>query len=134
YQAAVALAALDGWPATRAEFVRVLCALRDALAGVDGIVWPQGLGDGYAASTACVGTRLPAPELAAQLASRGIETRRWWQDGLHGHDAFAACPRTALPVTDHLAAHTLGLPCWQGMRAADVTRIARALRQCADPF
>lgn len=127
YQAAVALAALDTWDGTRGEFLRVLRTLRDALSGLEGVEWPAGLGQDYATSTVCVRTATPAATLAARLEERGIETRRWWLDGLAGHAAFAHCPRRPLPVTGRLVEQTLGLPCWRGMEAADCARIARAL-------
>lgn len=125
YGAAVALAALDEWPARRAEWTSVLTMLHDAVAAADlGEGWPDGLGERYVSSTCCV--RLPA-KAARILAEAGIETRRWWQGGQARHPAFADCPATPLPVTERLAETMLGLPCFSDLNARAASRIQQAL-------
>ena len=65
------------------------------------------------------------------LADSGIETRFWWNRGCHREALFAGLSRTALPVTDALAAATLGLPCYadlpDGGIAAICAEVGRAL-------
>jgi dTDP-4-amino-4,6-dideoxygalactose transaminase len=127
YHAAVALAALDGWPASRAAFAAVAADYRRSLAGI-GARPPDGLGEAWVAATMVVAYDGPPPlRLAGLLAEDGIETRAWWGEGCHRTALFAEAPRTALPVTDALARATLGLPCYADLGAADVADIAAAV-------
>lgn len=125
YQAAVALAALDHWPATRAAFAATLLGLRRALPKT--VAWPHGLGSDWVASTACVTLDGDARSMAAHCQTHAIATRRWWEDGLHCQPAFSTCPRLPLPVTDTLARRVLGLPCSVDMTTGEIDRIARAV-------
>ncbi len=61
------------------------------------------------------------------LAAAGIESRRWWAEGCHRQEAFAACPRTALEVTQHLAGHTLALPFHLRLRPAQLNHVVISL-------
>lgn len=125
YQAAVALASLDGWPATRERWKKTLELLRQAVRAFPAARWPTGLG-GYVASAATV--LLPDAQVAARcLADAGIETRQWWQGGIHSHPAFADAPAMPLPVTARMAQGSLGLPCWLDMTAEAAGRIGAAL-------
>lgn len=130
YGAAVTLAALDDWPGLRADWMSVLRGLKHAVdaAGM-GAGWPAGLGETYVSATCCIRLPKPAASVAETLAGLGIETRRWWQDGLAGHPAFAHCPATPLPITAMLAGSVLGLPCFPDMDGAATARIASALIQ-----
>jgi dTDP-4-amino-4,6-dideoxygalactose transaminase len=128
YAAAVGLAALDAWPATRLRYMRAAQLMRIALAARPEIVFQEGWGYDWVAS-ACV-VRLPdgAAEAAeARLHEAGIESRRWWGNGCHRSPAFADAPRTELPVTDLLARSTLGLPYAASMTPDDARRVAGAL-------
>lgn len=129
YHAAVALAALDQWGDTRAAFLAMLSRQRAALADVKGMLWPEGLGSDYVASTLCVRLPAPAEDVAAALAGQGIETRRWWQGGMHTHPAFAPFATRQLPVTADLARHTLGLPCRADMTDDEIGRVAATLAE-----
>jgi len=42
--------------------------------------------------------------------------------------AFHDCPKTALPVTEHLARTSLGLPFWLAMTDAEIARVAEAVQ------
>ncbi|MEA2664428.1 MAG: hypothetical protein QOI11_1372 [Candidatus Eremiobacteraeota bacterium] len=127
YAAAVGLAALDRWPATRAEWQRVAESYAHAVAGSGReaeIALQPGYGERWISSTTIV--RLPAERLTAiehALDAEGIGSRRWWGGGLARHPAFAGYPRTALPVTDALAASALGLPCWPDLPEQAIRRI-----------
>lgn len=130
YHAAVALAALDAWPEARREWLAVFAMLRRHVVAVD---WPDGLGRDYVSATACVRVADGAAAAMAALQAEGVESRRWWQDGLQGHPAFDHCPRTALDATLRLAAATLGLPCWRGLDEDAAIRIGRALAGTLQP-
>lgn len=125
YAAAVGLAALDGWPAARADFQRVAREYRAAFAAVPEVAFQPGYGRMWIAATTIV--RLPSNRLAAvedALAEGGFGSRRWWGDGLTSHRAFAAYPAMPLPVTSQLASTTLGLPCWRDLPTSEIERIA----------
>ena len=130
YHAAVGHAALDEWPHLRRAFQLVALNYRRALADVPGVSLPEGYGDRWVASTTVL--RLDRPEadaLARALAMAAIDTRQWWGQGLHRQPAFADCPRTPLPITDLLAASTLGLPCFPDLSSSAVVRVARAIAE-----
>ena len=68
-----------------------------------------------------------AKAITAALADAGIEARAWWGEGCHRHPAFARMSAEPLPVTDALAASTVGLPFASDLSMEDVGRIAAAL-------
>ncbi len=128
YHAAVGHAALDEWPQLRRAFQLVALNYRRALAGVAGVTLPEGYGDRWVTSTTILRLdRSEADPLALALAAAAIDTRQWWGRGVHRQSAFADCPRTPLPVTDRLAATTIGLPCFPDLSAGAVVRVARAI-------
>ena len=87
-----------------------------------------GFGGDWAGTTCNVAFDLPrAPEIAKELAMRGIETRHWWSQGCHRHTAFEACPRAELDATEHLARHTLALPFHLKLGLAELNRVVTAL-------
>jgi dTDP-4-amino-4,6-dideoxygalactose transaminase len=127
--AAYGLAALDQWGAQRRSFAAVLGRYRAALAHVPDLKLAPGLGESWVAST----FNIEAPEAAAleierRLNDAGVATRRWWGAGLHRHRIFRDLPRGDLTATDHLAARTLGLPCWPGLPAASLDAVASVVR------
>lgn len=129
FAAAYGLAALDHWKLQRAQYQTVLGYYRAALADTPDLRIAPGLGDDWMAST----FNIEAPEEAileieARLSEAEIATRRWWSHGLQGHRAFADLPRAALPVTERLAATTLGLPCWPGLDATAIDEISAVVR------
>ena len=130
YTAALGLAALDLWPLLRSEYASVLGYYRAALAGAPGLTIARGLGERWVASTFCIeADPFAVVEIERALAEAGVATRRWWGGGLHRHAAFERLPATPLPVTETLAARTLGLPCWPGMEPGTVDRIAAIVRR-----
>lgn len=128
YAAAVALASLDGWPATRLRYLLAAQRLRIALMGRPEVVFQPGWGSEWVSSTCVVG--LPddaAGPVGAALAEAGVQSRSWWGEGCHRHPAFAGAARTALPVTESLARRTLGLPFAIDITAEEIDRVAAAL-------
>ena len=128
YHAAVALAALQLWPGTRAANLRIIEWYRRALSRISGIALQPGYGDGWACGTTSI--VLPAgmlPNVARSLSERGIETRAWWGDGCHVQPAFADCRCGPLDVTEQLAGRVLGLPHYTDMPKRDVDFVAEAI-------
>ena len=129
YGAAFGHAALDTWTVQRMQLQAVLAYYRAALAGL-----PVRMADGLGETWVCSTFNIEASEAAVlriehALARAGIATRRWWGRGLHGPQAFADLPRTALPVTERLAAATLGLPCWPGLETQAIDEIVAIVRE-----
>ena len=128
YAAAVGLAGLDGWSATRARFLGVAQNLRIALIDAPEVEFQPGWGVNWISSVCVV--RVPEGKLEAveaNLTREGVDTRRWWGAGCHAGPVFAGCPRDALPNTLDLARSTLGLPFAADLDHASVNRIAGAV-------
>jgi dTDP-4-amino-4,6-dideoxygalactose transaminase len=102
--------------------------LRIALIGRPEVRFQEGWSRDWVTSVCTVG--LPqgsAAEVARVLREDGVDTRQWWGGGCHTSTAFTGCRREALPVTETLAASTLGLPFSIDMDADEIGRIAAAL-------
>jgi len=128
YAAAVGLAALDGWPGDRLRWMRTAQHLRIAAIGRPEVKFQDGWSSDWVTSVCTVA--LPdgsAHAVARSLAEDGVDTRQWWGGGCHTSQAFADCRREALPVTEALAAATLGLPFSIDMEADEIARVAAAL-------
>lgn len=129
FSGAVGMAALDRWPSDRSQWMAQAQLYRAALSSLPGVQFQQGWGVDWISSV-CVVTLAEgsSSEMADQLFKQGIETRQWWGAGCHMSRAFRDCPKTALPVTDHLAKVTLGLPFWLAMAETDIARVANAVQ------
>lgn len=130
YNAAVALAAFDAWPDTRARFMAIAQSYARLLRRVPGMALLPGFGTSWISATVIVAFaphHPPTDDIVNSLADAGVATRRWWCRGLHEEDAFADCGREELPVTDGLTRGTLGLPCFVDMTRADIGRVCTAL-------
>jgi dTDP-4-amino-4,6-dideoxygalactose transaminase len=133
YHAAIGLAALDGWAATRKEFMRVALAYRRELSGCPGISLQDGYGARWVAATAVAEfAEASAPTVASTLAENGIDSRFWWGQGLHRHRVLCGLPRAAeLSATEWLAEHTLGLPCFVDLADEEIHHICAITEQRA---
>jgi dTDP-4-amino-4,6-dideoxygalactose transaminase len=127
YGAAVGLAALDEWSATRAAYVSLR---REYVLALDGrqpvTLAPDGNGD-HATSTFNIRMSVQAEPIIHALNQRGIQARKWWANGCHRQPAYARCPRLGLPVTEALAEHVFGLPFFLGMEQPEIQYIADTL-------
>lgn len=133
YQAAVGLAALDTWNDIRAGFMNVASAYAEHLSPLRCVALQSGYGRDWVASTCVVRFGDPIAErVASELAAQGIDTRMWWGRGVHRHPVFTPCPRTPLPITEKLAASTLGLPCYRDMSRENVARVCMAIQAVLD--
>jgi dTDP-4-amino-4,6-dideoxygalactose transaminase len=116
YAAAVGLAGLADWEATRADFLRVATRYTQALSGQSRVRLQEGFGKRWLSATVIVSVADPdAGEVARVLSTKGIGTRRWWGGGLHRHAAFVECPHDRTVNTQRLAKSVLGLPCWRDL-------------------
>ncbi|WP_437884225.1 DegT/DnrJ/EryC1/StrS family aminotransferase [Pseudomonas sp. LRF_L74] len=129
YHAAVALAALDGWPAIaearRLLHRRYVATLAERLPG---LAFQSKPADGvYSLLPVLMPEGICARAVQLQLLGQSIESRRWYCPPLHGHPAFQAYARGALPVVDQLAERLLGLPFHLGLGDEDIERVISAL-------
>ena len=129
YAAAVGLAALDEWPQARANFAALTATYRDFIENIPEMSRSPGFGGGWVSSTCNVRLPCTAAPVAANLKSKGVETRRWWGVGCHLHPAFAECPRADLSVTETLAERTLSLPFYRDLGDDNVGRVMAALAE-----
>jgi dTDP-4-amino-4,6-dideoxygalactose transaminase len=130
YAAAVALASLDCWELTRAEFLRVAQDYAAALHGVAGVALQLGYGNEWVSATTNVSLPIGCIEpLEDALSAEGFGHRRWWGGGLVAHRAFSKCPRTETPVTQYLSATVLGLPCWADLPNDAIVHICETVRE-----
>lgn len=117
YTAAVGLAALDDWRHRKHRWTDVTERFAARAQALDSVALMPGYGQGWVASYGNV--ILPegviVDDIIAELAARGVETRRWWGAGCHRQHAYTEVRRVAMPRTDALAARVLGLPFWLGL-------------------
>jgi dTDP-4-amino-4,6-dideoxygalactose transaminase len=84
-------------------------------------------------ATLCVQLPVDAAVVAAALAQRGIETRRWYLPPLNDHPAYRDARRIGpagggrLPVTEQLATSLLGLPFHSRLTRDDVRTVVEAV-------
>lgn len=130
YAAAAGLAGLDTWHETRARWAAVTRHFERGLRTARVRLVP-GFGQGWVAAALHVvwpADRLPG---IATLPMLGIDIARPLGGGCHTHEAFAACPREALPITETLARVAVALPFWQDLTAADIERVCDAVAACS---
>ena len=125
YNAAVALASLDAWPAKRHALLRLTRLYCAAFAEIGNAGLSPGFGDGWVSSTCNVAFDRPvADEAMRALSDAGIESRQWWSKGCHREPAFSGLPCGDLSTTDALARRVLGLPFHEALDEGDIRRIA----------
>lgn len=128
YHAAIGLAALDEWAATRAEWIGVARAYRRSLPKPASPTFQSGFGEEWIASTCVLSLRdIDAENLARCLAAAKIDSRQWWGSGAHAHPATASFPRSSLPVTTELARTTIGVPFYRDLGALGIRRICEVI-------
>lgn len=135
YAAAVALVSLSDWPDNRRALQAVGQQYRDVLQGIGCVGLPDGWPAEWVSSTFNV--RLEAdilPAVVRNLESIGVASRSWWGPGLHRQEAFANFERTETPITDDLAAMTLGLPFWIGLPVEAPGAIAQVIANTERAF
>lgn len=129
YAAAVGLAAFRRWPQTRDGFLRKAALYRSELtkSEEDGDIFLRK--DTHASATFNVVLRRhKADDVIAWMREGGMEARRWWSEGCHRHATFAKCERDDLSVTGELAETVVALPFWVDMSRAQISAVAKRLR------
>lgn len=129
YTAAVAHAALDGWPQRRAQWLETLEHCRSVLEPVAAkhnlTLWlPKD-----SVTTTC-SIRLPTPDadkVISQLQVRGIKARQWWDKGCHVQPAYANYPHEDLTLTKALGASVVALPFYADIPKHHLDLVAQAL-------
>jgi dTDP-4-amino-4,6-dideoxygalactose transaminase len=130
YHAAVALAALQGWPARRERRVAVHERYARALAHYCPSVTPQRRPPGgvYTILPVLLPGHAPASEVQPKLAALGIETRRWYCPTLEHHPAFReATVQGELRVARLLSERLLALPFHSFLSSGDIDQVCGAL-------
>jgi dTDP-4-amino-4,6-dideoxygalactose transaminase len=128
YHAAVGLAALDAWPQTREGWSAAGHVYRTELGRSNRIRLQPGFGEDWISSTCVVTVEEGASvRMREALAAAGIETRLWWGRGAHSHPAAAHFPRMQVPVTEHLARATFGVPFYRDIEPDKIRHVAAML-------
>lgn len=128
YAAAVGLAGLDSWDATRRRFLVIRDEYLWVMADLPGLQPQPGGREPWASATINFETPgISAKDLIVSLAQSGIQARRWWGDGCHAAPAFAACPQSALPVTERLIDSVIGLPFYIDITRDEILRVKSAI-------
>jgi dTDP-4-amino-4,6-dideoxygalactose transaminase len=129
YCAAVGLAELDAWDDKRAAALRTFRTYQRgfAAAGLSGRLWgPPDISCAYTLLECASGDEADA--VIAALAWDGIDTRRWYGDGLKAHDAFAGWKLLQLHGDDELDPRVLvGLPFATDLSHRDILRTCYAI-------
>jgi dTDP-4-amino-4,6-dideoxygalactose transaminase len=127
YNAAVGLAMLETWNERRALVAKLTDLYARRLKAVPAASTVPGYGSGWVSCYCNVRTATPAGPVIETLKAAGIETRRWWQSGVHVQKAYQHFPRDPLPVTEALAARVFGLPFFHDLSDEQVERVVTAL-------
>jgi dTDP-4-amino-4,6-dideoxygalactose transaminase len=136
YTAAVGLAELDGWSHKRAAWARVAedyirIAAEDASLGEVQLIPNHKPGQWISSYMhAQFKDSAQRDDAKARLDKNLIETRQWWNQGIHREPGYGKYPRTSMPNTDCIASVTLGLPCHTGLETTNIKKILTELRSC----
>lgn len=123
YNAAVGLAFLEMWAERRAQISTLTERYASALAPIPGIATVPGYGSGWVSCYCNVRMNRDASPIIDRLRERGIETRRWWQSGVHVQNAYQHFTRDPLPITETLARQVFGLPFFHDLKDESFNRV-----------
>ena len=125
--AVVAHAALDGWEDERAEWLAARRSVEEVADDLGLTLHPATRGTVTPYTVAVLPDAATTAEVEEVVSEHGVGTRRWWAAGCHRMPAYAAVPHPPLPVTEDLAARTLGLPMFRGFASRDAEMLHAAL-------
>lgn len=127
FSAAVGLASLDRWQLTRSKWVAVRDQYRAML---DELAIPHSFSKAWISGTCNVVLPMRAKQIGKALIERGIDTRQWWFDGCHTHEAYRHFPKANdLAVTQWLSKSILGLPYSIDLTHAQLKQIGQGLQE-----
>lgn len=132
YHAAVGLAMLDGLDARRAAYAQVsalYAELAQARALGGRLHLPPGVSPAYALFEAATPEQFLLTE--STLLAHGVETRRWYEAGVHAQPYFRRPRAAPLPATTDLCFRLLGVPMSPDLDRHDVARVLDALAAAA---
>lgn len=129
YSAAIGLAALDEWDVTREDWRKLSDSFESRAESLPSVSCMPDFNRAWVSSYGLVVLNAPCDlaRLQAGLKKRGVGTVAWWGEGCHMQEAYASCPRAALPVTEELGRSVLGLPFWRGLSDAQMDHVFAAL-------
>jgi dTDP-4-amino-4,6-dideoxygalactose transaminase len=127
YHAAVGLAALDRWPDRRKAVASRTGRYLAELARIPQVTPVPGYGEGWVSAYCTVRLPSSAAPIQRHMAELGIESRRWWHNGVQSQPAYQRFPHDDLPVTQELAGQTLSLPFSPDMSDAQIVRVVDCL-------
>ncbi len=129
YHAAVGLASLDNWEHDRNEWEQTANRMRAMLTHV-GCQTQVAFRTGQISST-CITIfedESQRNRAESKLEAHGIETRRWWGDGLHQMPSFAEFKsNSSLKNTETIASTTLGIPYFRDLDSKAIDYIGSCI-------
>ena len=132
YHAAVGLSNLDGWPERRARMADLTERYRIRLGNRADISLVPGYGEGWISCYCNIRVKQEAAGVIEHLRLRGVETRRWWQLGVHHQRAYRDFTRDPLPHTEELAPAVFGLPFFHDITDSQIDLVVDALFEALD--
>ncbi len=127
YNAAVGMAELDGWQEKRKKLMELNQLYLTKLEEIGLKAW---LSRGWATTTCNVVLKKNnADEVIDHLASKGIESRRWWKKGCHNFEPYKVFPKTPLFVTEKLVDSVVALPFWIGLSEEQINKVIDTLAE-----
>lgn len=134
YAAVLALAQWARWPDLQEARARRWAAYQTLLGSIPQLALQACAPQAGPPAALVIAWPEPVEALCAHLNRQHIETRRWYCPLLHQHPAFAQLAvlgrgpeGRALPVSDRLATHSVGLPWHNFVSAEEMARIHQAL-------
>lgn len=127
YHAAVGLATLDDWDRRRELVADLVHRYARRLHDVPGVSTVPGYDDGWVSCYCNVAVEGDAGSILERLGACGVETRRWWQHGVHVQNAYRDFTRDRLPITEGLASRVFGLPFFHDMTGEQFEHVTRSL-------
>jgi dTDP-4-amino-4,6-dideoxygalactose transaminase len=131
YNAAVGLAFFNKWEQRRAAFSTLTQRYVEGLASLERFATVPGYGEGWVSCYCNILAESDALPIIERLRSLGVETRRWWQSGVHVQRAYQQFPHDPLPITEDLARRVFGLPFFHDLSDAQFERVFLSLKEAS---
>ena len=132
YHAAIGLAMLDQWSDRRAKFATLTAKYVRSVGSIPNVRLSPNYGSGWISCYCNVEVDGSEQTIIERLQSRGIETRRWWQSGVHMQRAYRDLPRDPVPITDELAKRVFGLPFFHDLTDEQLATVSNGLKDAVE--